>query len=75
MNYTKEAIRAGDVCRVMLPVSVKMVWSDKIPAEYDPEGNVTDYESGWVMEIVDTGMHVLGQHHELSYLYSTTPST
>ena len=70
MSYSKDRIRTGDVCRVKLDVEVRMEWSDKIPCDWDDEGNPTDYESGWLMVVLPTKPRVLG-NEELLPLYST----
>lgn len=47
-------IREGDIREVTLPVRCAFIWSDSIPDEFDEEGNIIGYTSGWIMNIIDT---------------------
>jgi len=48
----KSPVSNGDIRKVTLEVEVVVHWEDKIPSEFDDEGYVTGYRSGFIMVVV-----------------------
>lgn len=60
-------IRDGDIREVTLPVQVAMRWSTMIPKEIDEDGTVTEYTSGFIMDVLPQKFLYNGQ--ETKFLY------
>jgi hypothetical protein len=53
MNKSKKTdIKHGDIRRVNLDVTTVFEWSDKIPTDWDENGEPTEFESGFVMKVL-----------------------